>query len=230
MLIDPKIQTKVCLHTHAYKIRMVRKVLKCVLLSHTELETGKLTKETFCPLSMGGSWAVGSDVCLARIHNDRVIFASFNSLLRLLISAFKTSTSCRSFWFSWIASRAVFSSSSVFFLRISRDRLAATLFFRLLSQYFASFFSSGMGCLFLRGGCSMSSGLGRRSRFPELQGRESEVGGVRGRELLLSSLPELCRGSYGSSLPACGGTGRERGVGVSESKFLQCLITGALAM
>lgn len=186
---------------------MVRKVLKCVLLSpHTELETGKLTKETFCPpLSMGGSWAVGSDVCLARIHNDRVIFASFNSLLRLLISAFKTSTSCRSFWFSWIASRAVFSSSSVFFLRISRDRLAATLFFRLLSQYFASFFSSGMGCLFLRGGCSMSSELGRRSRFPELQGRESEVGGVRGRELLLSSLPELCRGSYGPSLPACGG-------------------------
>ena len=182
-------------HTHTYKIRMVWIVLKYISLLYTELETGKLTKETFCPLSIGGSWAVGSDVCLARIHNDRVIFASFNNLLRLLISAFKTSTSCRSFWFSWIASRAVFNSSSVFFLRISRDRFAAWLFFRLLSQYLASFFSSGIGCLFFRAGWSASSVLARRSRLPELQGRESEVGGVRGREPPLSSLLEPCRGS-----------------------------------
>ena len=44
---------------------------------HTEaVETGKLTNEMFGPLSIGGSCAFGSDTCLARIHSDRVVFAS----------------------------------------------------------------------------------------------------------------------------------------------------------
>ena len=59
-----------------------------------------------------------------------------------------TSISCFNFWFSAIASLAVFISSSIFFFLESRDLFAAWLFFLLLSQYLQSFFSSGTGTLY----------------------------------------------------------------------------------
>lgn len=123
---------------------------------HLEAGTGKVTKDMFGFRSMGGSCGADSEACLALIHRDRVMLASFSSLLKLLISALSTSISCLSLPFSWMASCACMSSSSVFFLFISLDRLAAWLFLFLLSQYFVSFLSSGMGCLLFLWGWSMS--------------------------------------------------------------------------
>ena len=115
------------------------------------------------------------------------MFASFRSLLRLLISAFRTSISCLSFWFSWMASCACLSSSSIFLRRSSRERLAAMLFFFLLSQYRSSFFSLGTGARFFLGGISWSESecvtevwLLRSLPAAGRPGPESEMGGVRG--------------------------------------------------
>ena len=58
--------------------------------SYDAVVTGKFTNETFEPLNMGGSWTFGSAACLALIHRDSVVLASFSNLLRLLISAFST--------------------------------------------------------------------------------------------------------------------------------------------
>lgn len=54
------------------------------------VDTGKFTKERFGPRNIGGSCEFGSEACLALIHRDKVMLASFSNLLRLLISAFKT--------------------------------------------------------------------------------------------------------------------------------------------
>ena len=64
--------------------------------------TGKVTNGMLpvAFLSIGGNCEVGSDVCLALIHRDSVMFASFSSLRRLFISALRTSISCFSLWFS----------------------------------------------------------------------------------------------------------------------------------
>lgn len=124
---------------------------------YSEEVTGKLTNGILGFLSIGGSCEEGSEVCLARIQSERVILASFSNRRKLFISAFNTSTSCFIFWFSPMASLALTSSSSTFFLFISRDLLAARLFFRLLSQYLASFFSGGTGFRLFLGGSSVSS-------------------------------------------------------------------------
>jgi len=52
--------------------------------------TGKFTNERLGPLNIGGSCELGCEACLALIHRDRVMLASFSSLRRLLISAFRT--------------------------------------------------------------------------------------------------------------------------------------------
>ena len=156
--------------------------------THYTEDVGKFTKETPGFLNIGGSWVIGSDDCFARIQRDRVMFASLNSLLKLFISDLSTSISCFSFWFSCIASLAVLISSSIFFLRSSRDLFAAMLFFFLRSQYFVSFFSLGIGVLFfLEGGSSSPSDESEAEReasspFPlcRLWGVASEAGGVMG--------------------------------------------------
>ena len=58
--------------------------------SYIVVVTGKFTKERLGPLSIGGSCALGSEACLAFIHSDKVMLASFSNRLRLLISAFST--------------------------------------------------------------------------------------------------------------------------------------------
>ena len=133
------------------------KIISMLNNNYSEEVTGKLTKDMFGFLSIGGSCEEGSEACLALIQRESVMFASFSNRRKLFISAFNTSTSCFIFWFSTRASLALTSSSSTFFLFISLDRLAARLFFRLLSQYLASFFSAGTGFLLFLGGSSTSS-------------------------------------------------------------------------
>ena len=124
----------------------------------THIHIGKLTKDNgpFLSLKLGGNWWTGSVAWRALIHNDKVVLASFRRRRKLHISDFNTSTSALSRMFSWIACSALRRSCSCFNRLDSRDRLAATLFLRLRSQYRPSFLSSGTGCrrLFVRLGSS----------------------------------------------------------------------------